>query len=178
MIMKSFFVSGTQAFTPCGGGPGINPYRRKMFAMQSTTQKEVASFLRINRRTFAEWQGEGCPGTAGSYPLDEIVAWAKANKWCRSDDPLLAGGDSPALEEYRRQRAELARMDVAERKKNLLKRDEIEAFLMRFCGILRGAGERLQRSHGATAHAILDKALDDCDALISSEFCSPEDDDS
>src|SRR5689334_21687695 len=53
-----------------------------------------------------------------------IKAWAASQSARKldpsSEDPLLTGGDSPALEEYRRAKARLAWMDVNQREKTHL----------------------------------------------------------
>ncbi|MFQ5668332.1 MAG: hypothetical protein ACE5I7_18130 [Candidatus Binatia bacterium] len=77
------------------------------------------------------------------------------------DDDLLRGGSSPALERYRQERAELARLDRLERQRRLLPRDEVRQALGRIAAILRGAGDALQRKFGADAVEILYEALDD-----------------
>lgn len=86
------------------------------------------------------------------------------------DDPLLAGENSPALERYRDERAKLAKMDRLERERTLLPRDEIHEMLGRVAGIIRGAGDGLQRQYGSEAHALLDEAMDDAVKEIESYF--------
>jgi hypothetical protein len=85
-----------------------------------------------------------------------------ALKLTKDDDPLLQGGpSSPALERYREERAQLARMDRLEREGALLPRTEVREFLGRVAAILRGAGETLERQFGPGALDILFEALDD-----------------
>ena len=87
-----------------------------------------------------------------------------------SDDPLLGGENSPALERYRDERAKLARLDRLEREKTLLPRDQVHELLGQIAALLRGAGENLQRQFGSDAHAVLDEALDDADREIERFF--------
>ncbi len=82
------------------------------------------------------------------------------------DDPLLSGSGSPALERYREERAQLARLDRMEREKSLVPREEIRSALAEIAGILRTAGEVLQQSYGNAASEILNDALDDAEAAI------------
>jgi hypothetical protein len=77
------------------------------------------------------------------------------------DDPLLSGPSSPALERYREARAELAKLDLSARRKDLLPRGEIHDKLMRLASILRTTGETLGRQFGAEAQAVLGGALDE-----------------
>lgn len=76
-------------------------------------------------------------------------------------DPLLAaGGTSPALEEYRRERAKLARLERLEREGALVARDDVHAVLTELAGVLRRMGDELQRKHGAAAQRLVDETLD------------------
>ncbi len=84
-----------------------------------------------------------------------------AQKLARDDDVLLQGSNSPALERYREERAELARLDRLERQRQLLPRDQMREALARIAGIIRGAGDALQRQFGPAAVEILHEALDD-----------------
>ena len=100
---------------------------------------------------------------------------ANARKLASGDDELMGGGNSPALERYREERAALARLDRLEREKVLLPRDEVRDALIRIAGIIRGAGEELQRQFGAAAVDLLYEALDDADREI--ERCLGDGDD-
>lgn len=86
------------------------------------------------------------------------------------DDPLLQGAGSPALERYREERAALARLDRLEREQQLIPRDEAREALGRIAGILRGAGDALQRQFGQTALEIVTEALDDAQREIDRSF--------
>lgn len=86
-----------------------------------------------------------------------------AQKLARDDDVLLQGSNSPALERYREERAELARLDRLERQRQLLPRDQLREALARIATIIRGAGDALQRQFGMPAVEILHEALDDAE---------------
>ena len=90
-----------------------------------------------------------------------------AQKLAREDDQLLQGGNSPALERYREERALLARLDRLEREGRLLPLDEVREALGRIAAILRGAGDALQRQFGAAAMQLLHEALDDAQREIT-----------
>jgi hypothetical protein len=95
-----------------------------------------------------------------------------AIKLAKEDDPLLQGGagSSPALEDYRKERAALARLDRLEREKQLLPRDAAREALGRVAGIIRGAGDSLQRQFGVAAVEILYEALADAEREINRSF--------
>ncbi len=86
------------------------------------------------------------------------------------EDPLLAGVASPALEEYRREKVKLLRLDVQEREQVLLPRDRIHEGLSRIASVLRLAGDALQRQYGPDARQIIDEALDDAQREIDLLF--------
>ncbi len=64
------------------------------------------------------------------------------------DDPMLAGGSSPALEQYRAAKARLAEMDVAKRKGELANVSDMEKSLGVLCDALRRGVEFVQRKFG------------------------------
>lgn len=97
-----------------------------------------------------------------------------ARKLARADDGLLQGGNSPALERYREERALLARLDRLERERRLLPRDGVREALGRIAAILRGAGDALLRRFGTDAAQILHEALDDAQREIASSLGEPE----
>lgn len=92
-------------------------------------------------------------------------------------DPLLVGGDSPALEEYRKHRArrEKVQADLAERGAVMV--DQIGPPLMQLSGTLRRAGETLARRWGNDAAAVLNEAVsqweDSLETLLSNESDPP-----
>lgn len=97
--------------------------------------------------------------------LHDFLA-ANAQRLTREPDDLLQGGPSPALERYRNERAELARLDRLERQRHLLPRGEVREALGQIASILREAGEALQRQFGKAAAEVLYEALDDAEREI------------
>jgi len=94
------------------------------------------------------------------YGRGVLEAWAERRlPLPDATDPLLAGGTSQALEEYRRERAKLARLDRLEREGQLVRRSEIHEALALLAAHIRKAGERLGRRFGPDAQEILDEAL-------------------
>ena len=104
-----------------------------------------------------------------------VDAWAESMRVAAvapSVDPLLAGGDSPALERYRTARALLAEMEVDRQRENLIPREEIEVALTRFAGVLRRAGESLAREFGNEAAGLMNEAVDEVAKEWSENFCA------
>lgn len=122
----------------------------------------------------------GMPGSAGAWCLEECQAWVDEKVRHRGErrpraakpptDPMLDGPSSPALEQYRKHRAAMALLDLRERRGNLLPRDQVHALLVRLAGLLRSAGEVLQRQFGVDAATVLEEALNDADADIDRFF--------
>lgn len=98
-----------------------------------------------------------------------------AVKLAKEDDALMQGSNSPALERYREERAQLARLDRLERQRNLVPRDEVRQALGRMATMLREAGETLQRQFGAAALDIFLAALDDLERDVERTFGDPTD---
>ena len=143
------------------------------------TRDEVAAYFGVGVRTVAAWLAAGCPGSAGAYDLHAIHAWRDSQRQARADqaaDPLLAGAASPALEQYRRERAKIARLDRLERERELVPRDEVHTLLGQIAVVLRSAGETLQRTYGPEAQTILDEALDEAERLIDTLTAAERDD--
>lgn len=93
-----------------------------------------------------------------------------AAKLAKNDDPLMQGSGSPALEDYRRERAAIARLDRLEREGQLIPREQSRQALGQGAAILRAAGETLQRQFGPEAAQILHEALDDFQHEIDRTF--------
>ena len=122
----------------------------------------------------------GIPFGGASIDLPNVVKALhdflaeNAQRLARDDDSMLVGGSSPALERYREERAELARLDRLERQGRLLPRDEVRKALGRIAAILRDAGDTLLRQFGSSAVEILHEALDDAQREIAAFFGESE----
>jgi len=127
----------------------------------------AAKELGISERAFHTWLAAGCPARVqGGYDIGVAQQWNTDRR--RQPDPLLMGPSSPALEAYRRRRAELARLEVLERKHVLIDRRQIEPTMQRFSQIMRTAVETLQREFGTDAAKIIDDALLDSLRVVDS----------
>jgi hypothetical protein len=77
------------------------------------------------------------------------------------DDPMMAVGNSPALEEYRKWSAQAMKLKVLRLEQSLVPLSDIHEELVRLARLIRQASERLGRKFGAEAQEIVDEALDD-----------------
>jgi len=85
------------------------------------------------------------------------------------DDDLMEGPVSDWLERFRQRRTEMLEIDLEVRRGSLIPREEIAQLLSRLAGVLRPAGEKLQRQHGPDAGAIYNEAIDEVERLV--EVC-------
>lgn len=115
------------------------------------------------------------PGTAGKWVAKDISHWLRTDGPWRernklvvqpSDDPLLAGGDSPWLEQYRKMRAKHAELDLENRKGELIERDKCQEILSRWAVLIRRMGERLGKRYGNDAAATVKDTLDECRSVV------------
>lgn len=87
------------------------------------TQALAIRFFDVNRSTFQEWLGRGCPGSSETgYDLQAIMKWKSA----RNHDPEALAASSEERQDWRQRKleadtiaaegkAELLRMEVAEK---------------------------------------------------------------
>lgn len=102
------------------------------------------------------------------------MEWAKVNRWCKSSDPMLAGGDSDNLERYRGVKADLAEMDLQERRRQMVNLEAVKPAFIGALSHIKNAGEKLDRQFGNEALAILLDAWDQAMDFIEHEL--PDDD--
>lgn len=96
---------------------------------------------------------------------------SKARILARSDeDDLYSGFTSPAMEKLREATLQLKKLELGKRRGELLDRHQMHDALTRAAGVLRRAGERLERRCGSEAYAILDEALDGVQREFDSIF--------
>lgn len=95
---------------------------------------------------------------------------AKAAPKDASGDPLLAGGDSPNLEEYRKHKARIAKVEADEAEGMSVRVAKIRPGMLGAMALIRRAGERLERSHGADAARVLTEAVDEAIQSVGKMF--------
>lgn len=142
------------------------------------TLDQVAAFFDRSREAIKDWRRKGMPGRAGAWDLRAILRWRDERLPAVSaspDDPLLGGPASPALERYREERAALARLERLERERTLIPRAAVHDGLASCAGILRRAGDALQRNHGEAAWRILDDAITDFERETDARFGGRDD---
>lgn len=110
--------------------------------------------------------------------LFAVIRWlhdflaANGRKLLTEDDQLLdssVGG--PAIERLRLARAQLAELDLAQRREQVVSREKMHQVLGQVAAMFRSGGERLQKSAGgADAYEIHEQMLDDVERLIEREF--------
>lgn len=93
------------------------------------TQGDVAKYFNVTIRTIGNWCREGLPKTENGYFDLAII-----RKWREVKDAARKKGKDPNMAEYdmrfRRAKAELAEMELARRRGELLDRQEVERNLI------------------------------------------------
>lgn len=115
------------------------------------------------------------PILGSSIDLAAVARWlhdflARNAGKLKPDDDVLLQGDSNWAERYRKERALLVRLDRREREQALVSRERSHQCWTRVAGVLRRAGETLQRQFGPTALRILNQALEDAEREVDSVF--------
>jgi hypothetical protein len=85
-------------------------------------------------------------------------------------DPLLSGEASPALEEYRKHRARVAKVEADQRENLAVSVSEVKPVLLALCAVIRQGIERVERSHGGEAVAPIRDGLEQFAAGIEKMF--------
>jgi len=136
-----------------------------------SSQADVARHFHVSRSTVHDWAQRGMPGEPGRYVISEIEAW-RDNDASQEPDPLLAGADegSDNLEEYRKWKAALARLEYEKASKQLVSREMVLECLNLAAVIIQRTADHLERLHGPAARETLMEAIDDFDQRITREF--------
>lgn len=149
-------------------------------SLQQAPQAVAAWITGVSVRTLRDATDAPRNGD-GSYNIRSLIGWRIAKERAalaiNREDPLMYDDtDSPGLERYRTAKAQLAELDVAERQRSVLRRDQVRDALGRFASILRRLGERLGKRFGPEATKLFNRALDDCQRLVDSEFGDAKED--
>lgn len=138
-------------------------------------QTDIAKLFGVCTRTVSRWAQDSenpCPrNDDGTFNATSVIAWRielverKASE--AAGDPLLVGGgDSPNLERYRAAKAALTELELGERKKELIPRDELRVALGTVAAQVRRALTELQKRFGDDAAQIVGSALDSSMRLL------------
>lgn len=118
---------------------------------------EIAAFAGVTRNTIYSWKRlEGYPvdPKTGEVCLWDLAIWRASLDYQFEAD--VSGSDpksSPALEEYRRQRAAQEAIKTEVMRKSFIKRESIHSILGRIAGVIRTVGERVRKDHGEEIYA-------------------------
>ena len=117
----------------------------------------------------------GMPILGSQIDLAAVARWlhdflARNAQKLKPDEDGLLQGDSDWSEKYRKERALLVRLERREREMALVSRDKSHQCWTRVAGVLRRAGEILQRQFGPAALRVLNLALEDATREVDSLF--------
>jgi len=96
-----------------------------------------------------------------------LKRWAASKSRDNAETPNV---ESPSMARIRDLRARGLELDLAERERTLVPREEMHAFLVRLSEILRGIGTQLQRQFGTEALRVLEEGLDQFDGEVATYF--------
>lgn len=145
------------------------------------TQQAVADFFGVSQPAVSVWFKQGCPVLRGKkYDLAAIAKWAIGKRSIVASvsddfDGELGEGSSPALEEYRRERAKMAKIQRQQLEESLVRIDAIESGMLSAMVRIREAGAKLQRLYGVDAQTVLDEYIDAAQQVLDSMFSNSED---
>ena len=130
-----------------------------------TSLPKLAAFFDVSIRTIDSWRRNGMPGGGRAYNIKAIVFWLRNQgpwraKIPRGDDPMMSDANSPWMEEYRKERTLMARMDRKAREGELLNRDVIHMMHSRMAAINRRTGKRLEKKFGKEALDIFNSSFE------------------
>ena len=146
---------------------GFSPQGLRQTWLPSLSESDV----RRNKRPIEV----NVPALVERMILARVEEAAKA-RVVSSGDPLLDGGESPALERYRLAKAKHAELDLAHRKGELIDVEKSRSIMLRWGKHLRRAGELIGRKC-TECHEILAESLRECEEIIDDELKVPPKDD-
>lgn len=135
---------------------------------RALTQAQVLRALNLSPHTILAWEANNCPVKIiegkKTYDLRAILDWRvkfRRDPEAESDPDLgdgkrsSAGGElvDAGLLEYRKHRAEMARLDVEERKKHLVQRDLVDQLARNEADYVRAGLQGLARKIGESVLA-------------------------
>jgi hypothetical protein len=136
----------------------------------SLPQGTAAWLVGMSTRAFRDTDAPRKPD--GTYDAVALVQWFAGTA---GDDPLLSGADSPSLETYRKARAALAELDLAERRGRLVDVDAfVEWWSTSVAAPIRRAIGTLQTQFGLGAADVIVAALQKAETAV--EKRKPADD--
>jgi hypothetical protein len=132
--------------------------------LKALNQGAAAWIVGQSARTFRD--SDAPRNTDGTYNAAALASWLR-NGAVQSDDPLLAGSDSPNLERYRAAKADLAEMEAAERRWQLIDADQLaEWWTTEIASPIRRATDTLLARFGTDAAELITKAISKAEAAV------------
>lgn len=121
----------------------------------------LASIAGVSVRCFRDWRKEpdfpfGPDGTVGVL---ELCRWVDERRELAERDEVESGPGSPNLERLRAARASQEELKLSQMRGNVLPLPWVNAFLAGTAGVVREAGERLQRSGNTDGAHVLEECL-------------------
>ena len=135
----------------------LEPESGPVRSFDDLTAREVGALFGVTVQAIDGWVRTGCPNTREGhhrvFDLAKVIQWrrqrdAEINAATGSTDPLLTGGNSPALETYRHWKAKQAEQDFLRRAGELLERAEVVNQFRATAARLRAQLETVERQHG------------------------------
>jgi hypothetical protein len=117
----------------------------------------------------------GMPILGSVISLTAVARWihdflARNAQKLKPEEEQLLEGNSDWSEKYRQERTLLTRLERHEREGQLVSRDKSHQCWTRVAGVLRQAGETLQRQFGAAALRVLNQALENATREVDAYF--------
>ena len=146
--------------------------KAKKFSSVVQNQQQVADFFDRKIQTVGQWRSRGMPGKPGRYDLREILKWALAEGLLVPISRAAQGDEvgPQSLGRQRQAKAELLEMEVLQRKRALLPRDDLRNSLGILASMIKQKGEQLCRRYGPDASVFFSDLLEDYHRVISNEF--------
>lgn len=150
--------------------------KKSVIRERTSNVSDLANFAGVSRNTIYKWQRlPGYPQASdGSVCKWELCEWYLRRSMIQDpvsdEDDLEPGTASPALERFRSARADLAELELQQKRKELVPRDDIRLFILRVAGLFRGWLDRLQRQHGDDVYQTGVDLLGDIEAKTAREF--------
>lgn len=126
------------------------------------------AFFDVSMATLYQWRTAGEFGGRGQWDCKAILKFRLGHLGVKDfgQGARVDGRVTPALERYREEQAALKRLDRLEREKILIRVDVLHSELLQVFGLIRQAGERLQRMYGPEAQDVINEQLDEAERWV------------
>lgn len=146
------------------------------------TRREVAEFFGVSTSAVSNWSRDGCPRCGDGFKLADVARWLMGRKSLRhmasaggdsSDDradPLMIGGASAALEEYRRLRCQREELELRRRREEFVDVEFVREFYAFILQAVRSATDVLGRQFGNVAFDVWNGCCDSIERDFRARF--------